>query len=46
MDNITLSDHAPNVTESDGKLTLDYGEKLKIHYICKRTDADVFSIII
>jgi hypothetical protein len=41
MDAVTLGDHAPNVQEIDGGLTLDFGEKIKIHYKCKATGADV-----
>ena len=44
IDAVGLSDHPPNISVSDhlpDTLTLDYGEKLKIHYKCKRNDADV-----
>jgi hypothetical protein len=46
MDAVTMGDHNPAVQESDGKLTLDFGEKFKIHYKCKPSGADVILIIL
>jgi hypothetical protein len=45
MDAVIMGDHNPAVQEADGKLTLDFGEKLKIHYKCKASGADVILII-